>query len=250
MEPSTNADRRAARLEPEVPKGRGAGDGTAGAGAASLAGAEGLGASEAAVVAELAVRGVAPEVGSAADLAAGLDRLAELIEDKLAQDHFKERQVAQLHEELQAHRQGVLEKALRPLLMGLVRIHDELGRERDRLPSAQSEEVLQSGQVDALLAGFQDDVELLLEQHGVSRSRSPDDHFDPRLQTAVATVPTDDPERVGAIARRVRAGFERDGTPLRKERVDVFVAGDAGRQVGVPETAPITLILSDEEELR
>ena len=184
--------------------------------------------------------------GQLSELTTRVARLAELFEERLVYDQFKERQITQLHEELQAHRQGLLERALRPLLMGLVRLHDELGRVRDHLSSTPSE-ARSADQVDLLVEGFQDDVELLLDQNGVNRSCSQDDRFDPRLQTSVGTVPTDDLGRIGAIARRVRAGFERDGVPLRKERVEVFVAAAAGVPV-TPGAVSAVPKPSDEED--
>jgi molecular chaperone GrpE (heat shock protein) len=183
-----------------------------------------------------------------ADLAAGLARLTELFEDRLANDRFKEGQITRLHEELQGHRRGLLSRALRPLLIGLIRLHDELGRSRDHLASGPSAE-LSGDRIDGVLEGFQEDVELLLDQNGVTRSNSLNDRFDPRLQTILRTVPTDDPDRVGRIVRRLRAGFELDGAPLRKEGVEVLVAAEDAPPIVAPGAATLGPNPLHEEEL-
>lgn len=195
--------------------------------------------------------GIEPEEGSVGtDLAAGggeLARLAELFEERLAYDRFKEEQITRLHEELQDHRRDLLGRALRPLLAGLIRIHDELDRARESTRTATPEE-LTPERVAGLLEGFQDDVVLLLDQHGVARTESPGDRFEPRLQTAVRRIPTADEALVGRIARRLRPGFVSDGTPLKKERVEVFVAeADASPTTSGGAGSPASRETSQEE---
>lgn len=164
-----------------------------------------------------------------------LSRLVELFQERLAYDGFKEEQITRLHQELQDHRRDLLGRALRPLLAGLVRIHDELDRARESMETGTPEELTPEG-VARLLEGFQDDVVLLLDQHGVARTESSGDRFEPRHQTAIRRIPTADGALVGRIARRLRPGFVLDGTPLRKERVEVFVA-DAEAPPITPEGA-------------
>ena len=73
-----------------------------------------------------------------------------------------------------------------------------------------------------LLAGVRDDVEVLLEHHGVVRFGVLGHRFDPRRQTAVEKVADPDPDRAGDVARRVRPGFEQGQDLIVKERVAVF----------------------------
>jgi molecular chaperone GrpE (heat shock protein) len=147
----------------------------------------------------------------------GFDRLARAFDDKLAYDAHKESQIDALHRELQEHRGGLLARAVRPLLAGLIRLHDDLGR---------AAEVVVEADLDVVrrLQEFQDDVEILLGDYGVTVFREPVERFEPRRQTVRRTIDADPPECAGAIACRVRPGFERDGELLQKERVDVYVA--------------------------
>lgn len=142
--------------------------------------------------------------------------------DKLALDRHKEQQIDALHAEVQEHKRGLLARATRPLLTGLVRLHDSLGRMVEDLRREPPEE-LTPERFYGILEGFQDDVEIVLDDQGVSLFLEPCERFEPRRQTSRQTIESDDEERVGTIARRVRPGFEQNEILLQKERVDVYV---------------------------
>lgn len=161
-----------------------------------------------------------------------LDALTEAFATKLAIDDNKNQQIDVLHRELQEHKQDLLAKALRPLLSGLVRLHDNLGRVAENL--RERPEALVPGEAARLIEEFREDVEILLDENGVALFSEPVDRFEPRRQTARQTLETANPEQVGRIARRARPGFERDGLLLQKERVDVFVVAP----VASPATTP------------
>ncbi len=159
--------------------------------------------------------------------------LLRAFEDKLAFDSSKDKQIDALHDELQKHKRGLLAKMIRPLLVGLVRLHDDLGRMVEDLRREPPEELTPERFYD-VLEGFQDDVEIVLEENGVSIFLEPGERFEPRRQTSRRTVESDDEQRIGTIARRVRPGFEQDETLLQKERVDVYV-----RRVAAPGEAAL-----------
>ncbi|MDA8019821.1 MAG: nucleotide exchange factor GrpE [Thermoanaerobaculia bacterium] len=151
-----------------------------------------------------------------------LSALASSFDTKLAIDEHKNRQIDALHRDLQEHKQDLLARALRPILAGLVRLYDDLGRAADGVQE-RAEDLIPS-EAAQFLREFREDVEILLDENGVLVFSEPVERFDPQRQTARKTLDTDDPERVGQIARRVRPGFERDGLVLQKERVDVYAA--------------------------
>lgn len=146
--------------------------------------------------------------------------------DKIVLDRFKEEQVTRLHEELQSYKNDFLSRPVRQILLGVIRLHDDLGKVAASLRRGPAEEVTQERLVQQL-EGFQDDVELLLGQHGVLRFEAPGESFDPRQQTALRTVPAADSARVGRIAERLRPGFEQGETLLQKERVAVYAEAKA-----------------------
>lgn len=147
------------------------------------------------------------------------------IREKAALDRFREDQIDRLHAELQTYRNDLVTKVARQLMQGLVRLHDDLARAAAGLRLKPLAE-LTPETLFCQLADFQDDVELLLGQHGVERFEGVGEAFDPRRQTVVRKVPTDDPNWVGLVAERVRPGFEQGETLLQRERVAVFVASN------------------------
>ena len=156
---------------------------------------------------------------------AGFADLLQQLRDKLTYDRFKEEQIARLHEELQVYRSDLVAKPARQLVQGLIRMHDDLGKMAAALRQKPAEE-LTPERFFQQFADFRDDLELLLGQNGVERFQAPGDVFDPRRQTAIRMVATDDPARVGQIAERLRPGFEQGEALLQKERVAVYVASN------------------------
>jgi len=158
-------------------------------------------------------------------LLSGFAEVLQEFRDKLALDRFREDQITRLHEELQAYRNDLIARTARQILQGLIRLHDDLGRTTASLRQRPAEE-LTPERFFQQLAGFQDDVELLLGQHEVERFEVPGEDFDPRRQTAARTVPVDDPTQVGRVAERVRPGFLQGETLLQKERVAVYITAN------------------------
>jgi len=159
-------------------------------------------------------------------LASGLESLHEAFKSKLAYDRHKDQQIDRLHDELQEHKKDLLARTIRPWIHGLIRLHDDLGRTTDALGERPPEE-LTTERFFKTLAGFGEDLVLLLERNGVRPFEGSGEDFDPQRQTAARRVETADPEQVGRIADRIRPGFEQGTVVLQKERVAVYVAASA-----------------------
>lgn len=171
-----------------------------------------------------------------AQVAAEAGKILQAFADKLALDGFREEQVERLHAELQQHREGMLERATRPLLNAVIRVHDDLGKVVASLRARPPEEITPE-RTFRVLDGFREDLELLLAQHGVEPFEPVDDIFDPRLHTALRTVHTGDPGLTGRIAERLRPGFSHGEALLQKARVAVFTA-QGGPAPAAPSIAP------------
>lgn len=170
-------------------------------------------------------------------VAAGFAEVLGEFRDKLALDRFKEEQIDKLHQEVQAFRNDLVLRTVRQVLQGVIRLHDNLGKVAASLRQKPAEE-LTPERFFKLLAGFQDDVEMLLGEHGVEKFEVSGEEFDPRRQTAARTVQTDDPAQAGRIAGRVRPGFEQGETLLQKERVAVFAATGGTNEKAKEEMVP------------
>ncbi len=157
------------------------------------------------------------------------EELCTAVENGQTRERFLEQQIDKLHAEVQVHKTGLLQKLQRPYVMGLVQLHDGLGRVAEHLRAA-SDKTYTTDEAATLLTGFQEDVELLLEQNSVRLFREPGDAFVPARQTSLQTVPASTPSDIGRIARKLRPGFELEETVVRKELVCVYgpVPADSG----------------------
>ncbi|MEN8217146.1 MAG: nucleotide exchange factor GrpE [Pseudomonadota bacterium] len=150
-------------------------------------------------------------------LESGISKMLNAFEQKIAFDAAKQQQIDRLHAEMQEYRTDMIAKTNRPLVNGLIRLHDDIGRLIEGLkPNEQLEP-------DKLLKGIQEDIEILLDQNGVATFREPVDTFQPRRQRALKNVSTTDEKMVGKVAERVRQGFEQGDEIIQKERVNVYV---------------------------
>lgn len=151
-------------------------------------------------------------------------RVMNLLDEKHALDRFREAQIDRLHGELQGYKSDLVGRAVRPVLMSLVRLHDDLSKMIDLL-AAEDPGRLTPERLAKLLEEFREDVELALDRNGVTSVRTAVSTFDSRRHKIVLTIETPDPEQVGQIAASLRPGFEHGGTLIEKERVVVRVLG-------------------------
>jgi len=151
----------------------------------------------------------------------GFERVLQTFQDKLAYDRTKDEQVARLHDELQEHKKDLLARTALPLVKGLVRLHDDLGKTVDSL-RRRDEASFEPSRIYDLLSGFRDDIEIVLDGSGVTTYREAGEAFDAGRQRVLAVVPTDEPAKHGVVAEHIRPGFEQAGKIVRKEIVTVF----------------------------
>jgi molecular chaperone GrpE (heat shock protein) len=142
-----------------------------------------------------------------------LERLVRL-------DEQREQRFSKLHRELEEHRRGLVDKLRDPIFLGLIRLRDDFAKRREawltKDPEEQKTELLLNA-----LAHCVEDVDVLLEQHGVTAFEEPTERFSPDRQTVARTV-DGSAEQTGRLAARLRPGFETEGRLLVKERVAVF----------------------------
>lgn len=179
---------------------------------------------------EVAVKNGAPQergpcqglLGALEDQLAGVrGEIAELSRRfalRLQNDDVKDRQLDRLHEEVQGHRHDLLARATDVLVRGILRVRDGVATKVARGVDGVSVE-----QVVRDLAYVVEDLDLLLDNHGVVAFREPGDRYVPARQQ-ILSVLSDPPDEqyVHAVAQRVAPGFERSGVIVRKEQVRVW----------------------------
>jgi molecular chaperone GrpE (heat shock protein) len=155
-------------------------------------------------------------------VAAQLRELAELFDNKMTYDRFKEKQIEALHSELQEYKRGLTESLVLPLIRQIVRYCDQLPK---HIQGLQNKPVEQLGpdRIFKELEGVREDLHLILENFGVTIFHQVQDSFDTKTQLAKQTEPTDDSSAHGKVLERLLPGFEYNGRMIEKERVRVAV---------------------------
>lgn len=151
----------------------------------------------------------------------GVDRILAVFKAKLAYDSTKQVQIDRLHEELLQHRSNLAARSARPLIHGMIRLHDDIGKLLAALRTKSMDE-LTPARFFSLLDGIQEDVEIVLSHNGVAAYREPSGPFDPRRQRVLKVVATAEESLAGTVAGSIRAGFEQGTEILEKERVATF----------------------------
>lgn len=156
-----------------------------------------------------------------ATLKEGLGILLQTFESKLAYDQSKQVQIDRLHDELQQHRGDLVARTVRPLINGIIRLHDDAGKLLGSLKDKPEDE-LTPKRFFKLFDGFQEDLEDLLGDNGVTAYREVGGPFDPRRQRLLRKVPTSNEALVGLVAESLRPGFEQGTQILEKERISAY----------------------------
>jgi molecular chaperone GrpE (heat shock protein) len=138
-----------------------------------------------------------------ATISDGVGRLAASAEQYHARAAQREGVIDNLHAEVDRLRRGERRGLMRPLLVEICRLRNDLLRQAEDLP----------GDFDAerarlLLRSYAESVELALEDNGVvTFAPQQGDPFDPRLHRRVGGEASADPGLAGRVARVRRGGY-------------------------------------------
>lgn len=178
-------------------------------------------------------------------IAESMERLAASAERYHARAEQREGVIDHLHDEVDRLRRGERRGLLRPLLVEMCRLRNDLLRQAEDLPGD-----FDADRARLLLRSYAESVELALEDGGVA-TFAPEmgDRFEPRMHRRVGGETTDDPGAVGRVAQVRRSGYlDIDtNTPIAPAEVVIFVlatartpdppgppAGRADRGAGAP----------------
>lgn len=148
-----------------------------------------------------------------------MQALRQDFDTKVKYDESKERLIDSLHSELQAYREGLHFKILRPVLIDLIAMYDDLTKSVDIVSTRASGT---EGQEMQTLQSFQETVEEILSRNGVATFEVEEDLFLGSKQRIQKMVATPDLALDKHIARRVRKGFAYENRILRLEIVEVY----------------------------
>jgi molecular chaperone GrpE (heat shock protein) len=133
---------------------------------------------------------------------------------KIRYDEGREQILTAMGAELDQHRQGVFRMQLRPVLLDLVAMYDDISQ---LINSSEYPPVTVQ-----VLELVRDTVMHTLGRNGAEQIPSEGDIFDRTVHKVVRMVPTEQPEADRRIAARLRPGFRWNDRVLRPEWVDVY----------------------------
>jgi len=164
-----------------------------------------------------------------ADISVSLKELADSAERYNSRAEQREAVIDHQRDEVDRLRRGERRGLLRPLLVEICRLRNDLLRQAGELPADFGAE-----RASLLLQSYAESIDLTLENGGV-RTFAPEsgDPFDPRLHRRVGGEPTDDPALAGRVANIRRDGFldVDSNSPIAPAEVMVF---------GIPGVTPAT----------
>jgi molecular chaperone GrpE (heat shock protein) len=161
---------------------------------------------------ESAVRDPAePEGGSLAEVLAALRCLQDSFDAKIRYDEVREQQIAALHQELEEHRRGLYQQILKPVLLDIIGLYDDIAKiTATDGPMADDQAFLLNS------------VDEILRRHGVESFACAGDDVDRSRQRVIDVAPTDSIDADRKVAQRMRPGFEVDGKVLRPEWIVAY----------------------------
>jgi molecular chaperone GrpE (heat shock protein) len=183
------------------------------------------------LAAELAEQPLAAELagrttGLLVTIAETMERLAASSERYHARAEQRESVIDHLRSEVDRLRQGERRSLLRPLLVEICRLRNDLLRQAEDLPGD-----FDADRARLLLRSYADSIELALEDNGVATFTPENgDQFEPRLHRRVGGEPASDPGLAGHVARVRRGGYlDLDtNTPVAPAEVVLFTGATAG----------------------
>ena len=151
-------------------------------------------------------------------LSSKLDKISTLIQIMSSHDSQKEKMIDKLHAELQQHKDGFIFQIIKPLVLDLIYLHDDMGK---MIRTYQVKENLNEVLIKSLLNN-QESIEEILFKHGFEAYDSEADFFDPKLHYCIESFSTHNIEENKRIKERIKKGFKYEELIIRHECVTIF----------------------------
>jgi molecular chaperone GrpE (heat shock protein) len=156
-----------------------------------------------------------------------LKSLREAFDAKIRYDETRERLVESMSDELTAYRKDLYQKLLRPVLLDLIGMYDDLTQMLE--PAACQPETAEQ------LGFLRDGIEQILARNGAERFVIDGETIDRARQKVVRVTETPKPDLDRQVERRLRAGFSWNGKVLRPEWVSAYrYVGDSTEGPALP----------------
>lgn len=135
------------------------------------------------------------------------------------EDKEKNKIIDRLHSEVMEFRNDLLSKQADNIFLEIIHLIDANRKlKNDIMESDIENKNIIANYIDSLDFDLTD----ILYRNNVEEYISDNEELDFKLQTIVSSIDSDDPNKIGKRSRTISAGYHRDGTVLRKERIEVY----------------------------
>ena len=150
----------------------------------------------------------------------GFEQLQKDFETKIKYDQSKERTIDTLHKELQDHREDISFKTLRPLIMDIASIYDDLKLLVMKYNDSSKPE--QKDSISSDLTTFVEEIEEMVSHYGFEFYQNDSETYERSKQKAQKIINTDDSNLDKQIVERRRMGLQYQQRIVRPEVVTVY----------------------------
>lgn len=172
------------------------------------------------------------------ELSEEIKTLRALVEKKLFVEGYKDNLINSMSDELRTYKDGMYEKILKPVLVDVIEIVNDLHR-MIRTYSNKNEETVDRNKFVSILSIYESDLEEILEKYDVNIVMVEGNEFDARKQKVVKVIDTEDEGLHRMIAERLLKGFELNGKMIAPEKVNVYRYTEKEADAGVLEAETV-----------
>jgi len=148
-----------------------------------------------------------------------LEGITRKFQSKIQYDVSKQNMIDKLHAELQQYKDGLVYQILRPIVMDIIHLYDDMGK---MIRDSQTKNDVNDQLIESLL-NYQETIEDLLYDYGFEAYETDNEEFDPKRQHIIKTIPTSNPEKSRKIQERLRKGFIYEDIVVRREFVKTYL---------------------------
>ncbi len=147
----------------------------------------------------------------------GISKLNDSFKEKLAGDSVKEKAFEELYSQLESYKRNFVFSAIKPFVHDLLLLHDRIENEIEH--SAE-----QNGDECHKLKSFREELLEILYRNDITPiEKTPEgEKFNPEKSNAVDKIDTDDEVLDNTVKKVLKTGFQKDGTQIRPELVQVY----------------------------
>lgn len=146
--------------------------------------------------------------------------LQKLFDRKISYDAQKDKVIENLHRELQQYKDDFYQSLLKPILMDLVMVREDLSKIVRHYTGDETD--LSKENMLSLLEGFAQDLGDVMEKYDMEVYSVDSDKFTPIRQRAVKVIKTSDPDLDKTIAERLSSGYSLKDRVVSPEKVIVY----------------------------